>query len=179
MNKLILRLLSYLAILMLISIPLMIKIFENIEYRKGLRAAIINFYTANCNAEIQSIHMTVPLFQVSNFMYIGGREQVWKANINSKDYFEGHYGNQIITLNEPKCVELIRGKDWAYDHEKYAFTNPNDNYFLPVYVNDKKGISEWLLLFYIIFYCLTLVVSFVFTVSALIRRLSRKSKHIS
>lgn len=162
---------------MIVSLPMIIKIFENIEYTRGLRSAIISYYTANCNTEILFIDMTVPLVQISNFMYIGGREQVWGANINSKDYFEGHYGDQIITLHEPKCVELDRAQSWVYDHEKRVFTIRSGSYSLSS--NDKKGVSEGSLLFYILLYSFALIVSIILTVRTLVRRLSSKRNNIN
>jgi hypothetical protein len=177
MNRFIIKLLLCIALFTIISLPIIFKIFENIEYTKGLRSAIIKYYSDNCNAEIITIEMTVPLIQISNFMHIGGREQVWRANINSKDYFEGHYGNQIITLTDPKCVELSRAHSWEYDHEKRTFTLKGDTEVLNI--NDKKGISEGSLFFYIIFYSLNLVISFILIMRTIFRRLAREGNNIS
>ncbi|SDP26730.1 hypothetical protein SAMN04487897_1608 [Paenibacillus sp. yr247] len=106
MSKLMIKWIVFLIILMIIgSYPIIVKINENIDYTKGLQTAISNYYIDNCNAEILSIDLTVPLIQVSNFMHIGGREQTWSANINLKDHFGGHYGNKIITLIDPKCTK--------------------------------------------------------------------------
>lgn len=119
-----------------------------------MKTAITKYFNKYCEQEIQSIDMNVPLFKPINFVAYGGMEQKWNAVINHSNYFEGHYGDEIITLKRSACDPESSNTTWIYDANLKEFISSE---YITLDIHDQKGISFGWVVFYSLFYFLYIV----------------------
>lgn len=158
-------------LIIVISFPFLRDTSENITLSNDLKTALTKFFNKFCEQDIQSIDMNVPLFKPINFVAYGGMEQKWSALINQSIYFEGHYGDEIITLKRSACNPESSNAIWIFDANLKEFI---ESEYIILDIDDQKGLSFGWAVFYTFFYFLYIV----FIIVWLIRNSLRNVKNI-